>query len=269
MRLLAFSLFAALTLSSLPAPAHEFWISPETYTVEPEGQIVAHIRVGQNFKGGAYSYIPQNFVRFDMVAGDRVIPVEGRIGDRPALSMTAPAEGLVTLVHQTTDYFLTYSDADTFVNFVTSKDFDGVLAEHKARGLPEAGFRERYSRFAKSLIAVGDGDGADREVGLLTEIVALANPYTDDPSAGLPVQVLYQGAPRPGVQVDVFARGADDAVTLTKYRTDDAGLAVISVQPETDYLVDSVVMRPLEPEAENDPVWESLWASLTFRVPPR
>ncbi|MDJ0824805.1 MAG: DUF4198 domain-containing protein [Rhodobacter sp.] len=259
--------FALCALLALPGRAHEFWISPQTYTVAPEAQILADIRVGQTFKGSAYSFIPQQFKRFDLVQGDRVIPVTGRIGDRPALAMDAPGDGLVTVVHQTSDFFLTYREAEKFLNFITEKDFAWVLADHEARGLPDAGFRERYSRYAKSLIAVGSGAGADQEVGLLTEIIALANPFTDDLSDGLPVQVLYQGAARADVQVEVFARVPDGAVTVMQTRTDSEGYAMIPVEAGSEYLVDAVVMRPLDPVAESDPVWESLWASLTFQVP--
>jgi len=266
MRYLPFSLFVLLSVA-LPVSAHEFWISPKDYTVAPGEQVVADIRVGQNFKGGAYSFVPGKIVRFDLVQGDNVTPVTGVVGDRPAMTMKAPAEGLVIAVHQTTDYFLTYTDPEKFVNFVTHKDFDGVLEEHKARGLPDSGFRERYSRFGKSLIAVGGGEGADRVVGMETEIVALANPYTDDLSAGLPVQVFYQGAVRASVQVELFAKAPDGTVAITQYTTDEEGRVSLPVLPGHEYLVDSVVMRALEKTADKDPAWESLWASLTFRIP--
>ena len=266
MRLLPLCLCAVL-VAALPGRAHEFWISPQTYRVAPDAQLLAHIRVGQQFKGNAYSYVPGKFVRFDVVMGDRAIPVEGRVGDRPALAMTAPGEGLAVVVHQTTNMFLTYSEAQKFENFVREKDFAWALDDHAARGLPATGFRERYSRYGKSLIAVGGGAGADAPVGMETEVVALANPYTDDLSGGLPVQVLYQGAPRAQVQVEVFERAPGDSVTVRRYRTDEHGQAVIDVLPGREYLVDSVVMRPLEAVEELDPVWESLWASLTFLVP--
>jgi uncharacterized GH25 family protein len=266
MRILPFYLSAMLAVA-VPATAHEFWISPEDYTVTTSDQLLADIRVGQNFKGNAYSFIPKNIVRFDLVIEGKVVPVEGRMGDRPALNIMAPSEGLITVVHQTSESFLNYSEAVKFANFVAHKDFTEVLQEHKARGLPEVGFRERYSRFAKSLIAVGHGEGADRNVGLLTEIVALANPYVDDVSAGFPVLVLYQDSPRTDTQVELFDKAPDGKVTVTKLRTDDAGKAMIPVESGHEYLVDAVVMRALEPEAENDPVWESLWASLTFKMP--
>lgn len=262
-----FPLLATLACIAAPAGAHEFWISPERYNIGAEDQLLAHLRVGQEFKGGASPYVPSSFVRFDVVDDGRVLPVEGRIGDRPALRMDAPSAGLVTAVYQTTDNVLTYTEWQKFVNFAEHKDFTWALDEHLDRGLPETGFKEAYSRYGKSLLAVGGGAGADQEVGLLTEIVALANPYTDDLGAGLPVRVLYQGAPRAGAQVELFEKAPDGRVAITLHRTDAGGVARLPVKPGHEYLVDAVVLRGLVPEAEGDPVWESLWASLTFMVP--
>lgn len=252
----------------MPAAAHEFWISPDDYTIEPQDQLVAELRVGENFTGGASPYLPSRFARFDLVFDDQVQPVEGRIGDRPALDNPAPAQGLITVVHQTNNTMLTYRDWEKFQNFVRHKDFAGALEQHAARGLPTTGFREVYSRFGKSLIAVGDGAGSDREVGLLTEIVALANPYTDDMRGGLAVLVLYQGAPRADAQVELFSKSPQGTVGITLHRTDAAGRVTLPVQPGHEYLADAVVLRPVEPQGgDRDPVWESLWASLTFMVP--
>ena len=254
-------------LAAVPVSAHEFWISPQTYIIGERDQLVADIRVGEKFKGGASGFLPPRFVRFDLVMGDKVIPVDGRIGDRPALDMPAIAAGLVTVVHQTTDSTLTYSEFQKFINFTTHKDFAWAVDEHKARGLPDTGFKEVYSRYGKSLIAVGDGAGADQNVGLLTEIVALANPYTDDLTDGLPVQVLFDGAPRRGAQVELFERSPDGEVAVTLHRTDATGTVIIPVQPGHEYLVDSVVMRAIDPVNDKGHAWESLWASLTFMVP--
>lgn len=268
MRLTAFCIALIATLYGTNfARAHEFWISPESYAVTSGDPIIANIRVGQNFKGSAYTFAPAQFVRFDLLSADGITPVEGRLGDMPALTQTA-TEGLVVVVHETTASILTWSEWEKFTAFVEHKGFDGVFEDHRARGLPETGFGESYTRYAKSLVAVGDGEGQDRIAGLLTEIVALANPYTDDLSGGMPVRVLYEGEPRAEAQVEVFARGADGEVVVTTQRTDAEGLAVIAVTPGTEYLIDAVVMRPLPEGAVGiGPVWDSLWASLTFQVP--
>ena len=258
---------ALLALSGGAGSAHEFWIDPLAYQVPPGGTLTADIRVGDKLQGAAFSYIPPNFRRFDVILGDKVLPVPGRAGDRPALNLPAPDEGLAVVVHVTRDYTLTYREREKFEAFIAHKDLGWVLAEHTGRGLPETGFQEQYSRHAKSLIAVGDGRGADTEVGLLTEIVALANPYTDPLDSGFPVRVLYQGAPRADVQVELFDRAPDGTIDITLHRTDADGTAVLPVAAGHSYLVDSVVMRPLEPTTDGGPVWESLWASLTFAVP--
>lgn len=258
----------ALLCLPLAAAAHEFWIDARQWQVAPGEPLQADLRVGQDFDGPGFAYLPHRTRRFDIVMGDTVIPVKGRAGDKPGLDTTAPDAGLAVVVHVTEDYTLTYKEWEKFESFLRHKDWTSLLAEHHARGLPEVDFRERYSRYGKALVAVGEGRGRDREVGMETEIVALANPYADDVT-GLPVRVLYQGTPRVDAQVEVFAKAEDGTVSVELYRTDETGVATLRVQPGVTYLVDSVVLRPLEPKADTDPVWESLWASLTFQVPAR
>ena len=176
-------------------------------------------------------------------------------------------EGLAVLVAETTPSTLTYHEWEKFTAFVAHKDLAGTLVSHRVRGLPETEFVETYRRFAKSLVAVGSGTGADRALGLETEVVALSNPYIDPLAAGMPVQVLYLGAPRANAQVELFDKAPDGAVKVTLHRTDDKGIVTLPVQAGHAYLVDAVVMRAVEPKLPTDPVWESLWAALTFAVP--
>jgi len=262
-------LAATLTLIALGGKglAHEFWIDPVAFQIDPGGATVAHLRLGTEFEGNSMSYLPRNFSRFEILSGDRVIPVEGRLGDIPALDMPDMPEGLAIVVHETTQSRLTWSEWERFVGFVEHKDLGDIAAMQAARGLDQVNVREGYTRFAKSLIAVGAGAGADRRVGLRTEIVALANPYTDDLSAGLPVQVWLDEAPRVDVQVELFERAPDGSIVITLHRTDANGVAVLPVRAGHEYQVDSVVLEPIEPEEERDPEWLSFWANLTFAVP--
>ncbi|WP_425040496.1 DUF4198 domain-containing protein [Primorskyibacter sp. S187A] len=260
------NVLAALLMLAAPASAHEFWIEPHDFQVPGGAPVVADVRVGEAFGGSAFTFNPRNFRRFDLVMGPNAMPVEGRIGDRPALSMPAPSDGLAVIVHETSDMYIKYSMEGQFENFLTHKDWLPLLDVHKSRGLPEIGFVERYSRYGKSLVAVGDGAGADRVVGLTTEIVALANPYTEDLSE-MPVQVFYEDAPRPEAQVELFEKAPDGEVAVTYHRTDADGIARLPVKAGHAYLVDAVVIREMKALEEDDPVWESLWASLTFALP--
>jgi len=265
------ALFGLCLLSwTPPVWAHEFWISPEAYVVAPGSSISAAFRVGENLKGSAYSYIDRNAAQLRAVWDGGDAPISARMGDRPAIKeLAAPlSDGLVVLVHETTDSTLTYREWEKFQNFAKHKDFPDAIARHRARGLPETGFKESYRRFAKALIAVGDGAGADRVTGLETEIVALKNPYTGPLDDGMRVRVLYQGDVRPDAQVELFEKAPDGTVTVALYRTDEQGEVVFPVQAGYEYLVDAVVLRDTgNDDLEAGAVWHSLWASLTFAVP--
>ena len=262
---LLISLIAAL--SAGPSAAHEFWIDPLSYQIVPGTEIKANLRVGEEFEGPSYPYIPREIFRFDIVVGDTVTEVEGRIGDSPALNMVAPSEGLNIVVHETTSNRLTYTEFEKFEAFVAHKAFPDVLAQHEARGLSKDKFMESYRRYGKALIAVGDGVGTDRAVGLKTEIVALRNPYTDDLSE-MRVRVLLDGAPRVETQVELFDKAPSGEVTVSLYQTDKAGEASFPVTAGHSYLVDAVWAEALpNNDTEAGPVWKTHWAALTFAVP--
>ncbi len=202
-------------------------------------------------------------------AGGAPVAVPGRMGDAPAIVTDAGAEGLVMLIYQSTPSTLTYSEREKFDAFVTHKDLGVVAAAHTARGLPDTGIKEVYTRYSKALVAVGHGQGQDRALGLETELVALKNPYTDAMDQGMPVLLTYQGAPRADAQIEVFEKAPDGAVTVFTIRTDGAGHGVVPVTPGHVYMLDAVVLR--EPDAglaaQTGAVWESLWANLVFAVP--
>ncbi|MEM6406920.1 MAG: DUF4198 domain-containing protein [Pseudomonadota bacterium] len=249
------------------AQAHEFWIDPEAYQVQPGDTVTASLRVGEEFSGSSYPYRPSQITRFELVQGDTIQPVEARIGDNPALETSASANGLLVIVHETGDNRVVYSDFAKFERFVAHKAFPDVIEQHEARGISKDRFVESYRRYAKSLLSVGDGAGADRELGLKTEIVALANPYTDGLSE-LPVKVLLDGAPRVNAQVELFEKAPDGSVDVTLYRTDSTGAATLPVKPGHSYLVDAVWAEALpNNDADQGPVWKTHWAALTFAVP--
>ena len=255
----------------LQVMGHEFWIEPEEFVVQPGQKIVGNLITGEIFKGVPGVLIPDRVRRFDIQSADDIRPVEGRLGDVPALDVTAGDDsGLLRIVHVTGDSVLTWGTREDFFEFVRHKAADWVVEAHDARELPDAGFTEIFSRYARSLVAVGDGAGSDAPSGLLTEIVALANPYTDDLSEGLPVRLSYQGEPRTEAHIEVFERSGDGGISVSTVTTDADGIAVVPVAPGSVYLLDAVVIRTPEimETSRGTPAWESLWASLTFAVPP-
>ncbi len=257
------------TLIAAPLSAHELWLEPLNYQIEPDGRLEADIYNGQDFEGIRLPYLPQRFRHFITFVGTKGAIVPGRPGDTPALNMAAAGDGLHVVVYQSTASTVSYETWEKFQVFVDHKDFGDVATRHAERELPQDGFTEVYTRFSKTLIAAGAGAGADFKTGMETELVALTNPYTDDLSAGFRVGLYYQGAARANVQVELFDKAADGTVEVTYHRTDDEGIATLPVQAGHSYMIDAVVLR--EPAAalaeQTGAVWETLWANLTFAVP--
>lgn len=268
MRLLISGLVTAcIALSTAAASAHEFWIEPLSYRIQPGEQIKADLKVGQEFNGTSYPFRPSQFERFELVQDGVTTEVTGRVGDNPALDMNVAQDGLMVIVHETADSRLAYTDFKKFEKFVAHKAFPDLIALHDERGIGREKFKETYRRYAKSLIGVGSATGSDKQVGLKTEIVALANPYTDARDE-MAVQVFLDRQPRVGVQVELFEKAPNDDVIVTLHTTDENGVASFPIKTGHRYLVDAVWAEALpndDPAA--GPVWKTHWAALTFEVP--
>lgn len=260
------------TIAALAVPgkgiAHEFWIDPQDFTVEIGETLLADLRVGQEFSGAAMSFLPRNFDRFEVLNGGEALQPEGRFGDIPALQMGDLSDGLAVIVHQTTANQLTWSTWERFLNFAIHKDLGDVTAMHATRGLSQENVTEDYIRYAKSLVAIGDGAGADSRVGMRTEFVALANPYTDDISAGMPMQLWYDDALQADYQVELFAEDAEGEVTITYHRTDADGVVLLPIEPGMTYMADAVFLEAVEPAEDGDAIWVTHWANMTFSTAP-
>ncbi len=248
--------------------AHEYWIEPDVYLLESGANIVAEVKVGADFNGDTYAYFPDNFKSFDVTDPSEKRPISGRIGDTPAIDITTTSDGLHVLSQYSSSNRLTWETYGEFEEFVKLHGLNWVLNAHAQRGLPDSGFDEAYTRFVKSLVAVGDGAGQDSYGGMIFELVANANPYTDDVSNGLPITVLFQGNPLPKTLIHVFYRAEPDGnVVKSAVVANETGQAVIPNFGDGEYMVNAVqmVIPPAADMERTGIVWHSLWASMTFQ----
>ena len=261
----------ALCLALLVGPAlgHEFWLEPVEYQIQPGGQLKAEIIIGDDFEGARMPYLPQRIVSYSVRAGENSARVAMRIGASPGLQQAPLGDGLHVVAYESVVAIVHYPNWDKFQAFFEQKDLGDVGKRQAARSLPKDSVSEAYTRFSKTMIAVGSGKGADRRTGMEAELVALQNPYTDKLAQGFRVQLFYKGTPRADTQIEVFRKAPAGTVVRTTVRTDKAGIAVVPVQPGHAYMLNAVVLR--EPSTalvdQTHVQWETLWANLTFAVP--
>jgi uncharacterized GH25 family protein len=238
--------------------AHDFWIEPSTFRPAVGEEMLAGLRVGQNFEGDAVPrsvQLMQAFVIRD-AAGERAIG--GFENQDPAGYLRIENPGRSILVYQGKPQPLVL-DAAKFEESLKLEGLEWVVLQRKQRGESNKGDRERFSRYAKAIVVAPGGNGmrVDRPLGLRYEIVPESDPGASTP---LRVRLLFEGKPLAGALVSAIHR--DDVAARVSARSDANGRATLALPKAGVWLVKSVQMVPAGAGADFD--WESLWASLTF-----
>jgi uncharacterized GH25 family protein len=254
--------FAIAALPATPVPAHEFWIAPESGEISPGQPIVADLMVGKMFKGEPYPYLSNRFRALTVTVGGETSKIAGHDGDIPAILKIAERPGLYVIANQTVAFRLTYDDWSKFRDYLALEGLDKFADLHRERGLPESGFAERYIRYAKALVQVGPvaASDADVRIGMPFELVAEDNPYSPRVEL-LRVSLIWRGVPVANHQISIFRN--DGVVTRTTAITDTAGLASIPLPGGGEYLLNAVYLEPVD---DAPVVWESHWASMSFKL---
>ncbi|SOE08828.1 uncharacterized GH25 family protein [Hoeflea halophila] len=255
-----------LLLAISPVSAHEFWIEPQDFSVAPEAEIKADLRVGQDFKGDAFPYIPARFSAFK--SHDRLgeFDVGGTPGDLPALQLTPRTEGLMIVTYVSVGERIRFREWEKFSDYLDYEGLIAIPARHDARGLARDDISELYTRCAKTLVSVGDASGGeDRATGMRLELVAGENPANIKPGTEMSFTLLWQGEPLPDTQVALFSKGeSPDSGKRSLTRTDANGEVRFTLPAAGAYMAASVHM--IEAPADREADWQSYWASLTFAV---
>lgn len=241
--------------------AHEFWLQPESYVTKPGMTVPVRIKAGEGFEGIEYPWIPSRAIEAGATPQHDVLRPSPQL---PALKLTPAKEGLTVLHYRSKPTELKYDRFQDFTDFLEEDGLQWVEARHRARKLPDTGWMEAFTRYAKTLIKVGDGEGQDNPGLMPYEWVALANPYTTTAQTHT-LQLLDKGKPVPDTQVTYFTRGSGATGEMERSiaYTDATGSVQIPALANTEYLVSSVIMTELG--SEKLP-WQSHWISITFKA---
>ena len=91
-------------------------------------------------------------------------------------------------------------DAQKFTDYLKEEGLKDIIEQRMKSGESQTEGRERYSRYLKSLVQVGDrrDDTYKRELGFRLEIIPINNPYLLKLGDSLVVRVLFEGKPLAG-----------------------------------------------------------------------
>lgn len=254
----------AMFWAGATASAHDFWIEPSTFQLQIGERASVSLCLGDHFDGWSVARDARRIETFVAIGPAGQQPIVGRDGSDPAGIARFTAAGVYVLGYRSNHAF-TEMPAPRFEEYLKEKGLEKIVALRKERGASDRKAREAYSRYAKSLIHVGDatGGGGDRPVGFRLELVAESNPYEKQSGNEHSFHLLFDGKPLAGALVTATRRDAADSKIHA--RTDAGGRARFLLREAGVWLIASVhmVAAPQSIAAE----WESLWASLTYELP--
>ncbi|TYB83767.1 DUF4198 domain-containing protein [Oceaniovalibus sp. ACAM 378] len=252
------TMVACLIAMASPAISHEFWIQPKAYTLEPGSPLEADIRIGANFVGPDYIFIPNGYDLAVFASASEVQTLEFTGRDKPSFTLLPIGTGLHTIALISNGNMLTHTDVAAFRKFAEEV---GRLDE-TATARADGPIKEAYFRFAKTLVNVGDAAGADRAFGAIYEWVALDDPYGISPGP-IRFQLFYNQEPAPDQPVQMFNRdvGSPSEAPPVHLTTDADGVLTLPKDTVGEIMLNSVKLLPAD-RADLD--WVSYWASVTF-----
>ena len=248
---------------ALPTSAHEFWLEPADFTPKIGQSVPLTIRVGMDFKGKTVPVECCNFKRFAIVdaRGEKRVKVASR--DSSAVNIKFSEPGLAVVVYYSTAATVTFETWEKFEAYLKEEGLKHIVPLHRQAGKPLKNIKENYSRCAKLLVAVGEGKGEDRLIGMPLEFVAERNPYHLREGEPFAVRLFHNGKPLQGVQV--VAVNKEDPKNEQTARTDAGGRARIAITAKGRWLLNAVHIK--QPAPGEQAHWTSLWASMTFERP--
>lgn len=255
-----------LLLSLLPLRtfAHEYWLEPESFFLAPNEKTIVRLFVGDGLVKDREErvYQAEKTPMFQAVSGSWKSDLKAGLteGATPIHVFSGAKPGTYLLAMERNWSYITL-EPDKFEDYLRTDGMDYIIGERGKLGESAKEGRERYGRFIKSLIQVGEKrDSAyKKNLGLKLEIIPLENPYSKKIGDMIGFQVLFDG--KPLANRVVFADNRD--AETQRATTDAAGKVTFRFDRKGLWLIRLVTMQRC-PRDCGEADWESFWGALSF-----
>lgn len=251
------------------ASAHEFWLTPSSFSPAKGSPVDLSLLVGEFYTGELVGVTASHAasVRLFSAANEQDI-TSGIPRDRmlPGLRLSLPSSGTHLLAYDSHPSEVVLS-ADKFHAYLHDEGLDAIILQRQANGSASKEARERFRRHAKVLLRVeGKTDGTfGKRTGQRLEIVPLADPFRAVAGDRLAWQITFDGKPLGSVLLKAWHKeGAQ--VSVMRARTDARGQVTLALPFAGPWLMNVVHMVPGGAPGVD---WESHWGSLTFELAAR
>jgi len=263
-----------LALFASSAMAHDFWIQPNDFWVDPMTPVSFSLQVGHG------PFRQRSPIPLNRIAGFEAISMDGsKIDLRDRLQLGGQADnghiafskpGTYVLVMETDARAQSHLPAIRFNDYLEVEGLTPALEQREQTHRMSADGSENYSRRAKALVQVGRPDGRSQgqvtePLGLTLEIVPEQNPYALPQPSALRVRVIFEGQALAGALVKLTNLEHDEA-PFEMHLTDREGRARFAMPAHDAWLLNVIWTKVLPDTRETD--FETFFSSLSFGFPP-
>lgn len=260
-----FALFLAVYFSA-DISAHEYWFEPATFSPEKGEKTAVHLYVGDGLTKDREERPFQLektplFKLFSMKNGWdlKTSLVEKAL---PIYTFSADDEGNYLLAMERNWSYIKL-EAGKFEDYLREDGIEFIIAERAKLGESKKEGSERYSRYLKSILQVGDKrtDIYKKKLGMKLEIMPLENPYSKRVGDKIKFQIFFDG--KPLADRTIFADNRTSEMQRTK--TDKDGKATFKLDRSGLWIARLVNRQRCQIDC-SEAVWESFRGAITFGV---
>jgi uncharacterized GH25 family protein len=244
--------------------AHDLWVVPGKFQLRSGEKIRIFLNSGDDFPKSDSLLGEFRISSFTLFSTSEQIPLSRFVADGKSLTteMKAPLRGTVVLALETKPRLVRLK-ADEFNEYVKEEGLLRIFGEREEHGELDDAVVERYTKWAKAILVVEEGDDTwQKPTGMTIEIMPEDDPYEYKAGQELSFQVLFDGKPLPGSTL--VAQRAGGPPKELEYVTGNEGRARFTFAESGRWYVRTIHMIRLVDDPETQ--WESFWTTLTFEV---
>ena len=268
MKLKLFYTIGLLILLTQLTFAHEYWFEPDSFFLAKNEKTAIHLFVGEGVKmEEERPFQLSKTVQFNQFSMSNILNLKSLLKDEalPIYNFSGENDGNYLLALERNWSYIKL-EPQKFEDYLHDEGMTYISAERKKLGETQKEGRERYSRFIKTLLQVGNIHDAafGKVIGLKNEIIALENPYTKKVGDSVQFKILFDG--KPLVNKEVFADNRKgEKITTQKLMTDKNGKITVKIDQSGLWLVRLVYMQRCKTDC-SEADWESFWSAFSFGV---
>lgn len=253
-------------LSFSTISAHEYWFEAEQFQLMLNEKTMIHLYVGDGLikDREERAYQSEKTPMFQLFSVNNTQNLKTLIKEEalPIYNFSADKNGTYLLAMERNWSYIKL-EAEKFEDYLREDGMEYILAAREKLGERKKEGSERYSRFLKSILQVGEKrtDIYKKRLGMKLELIPLENPYTKKIGDNLKFQVFFDG--KPLINKTIFADNRNSETQ--KMTTDKAGKFTMKIDKNGMWLVRLVYMQRCKTDC-HEADWESFWGAITFGI---